>query len=242
MKLSDFKNASMSKLSKIPKESISANVIVMKVTSPGENSGGPTNLRVVFLSNVKIPYFFKLPKPESKNLIRTLDPTATFLEKDALDKTTYVTIFNLKDAPIAGGIYRLDGCLYDLYKGPTDEVARPSISATRIIGDLMKCIPFENRSIHLDRDIPGVDRTLYLSDVKTNDYCFFYVKVGEGYTDEVGTILGYFTPPEPGEQLVTMYTPQPKKGVVQNPIIAMTGGRMLVGTNGQQVYFEANRK
>lgn len=180
----------------------------------------PSLLSVIPLVPLKVPYNFN--KGASDNTITTPDLTAQPIEIPAGCESMLVSLFNAPNKLIPGGIYRIDGLHYTTYcrkgqYGSSMACATISLAPDVNLTELMRSIPFENRSIDLERDVPPLDGDYPL----TRERRFLYVKVTDGSPrdDEPYTLYGKFIPPPEGDPMGLSYEPHLKER-----ILALTGG------------------
>lgn len=255
MLLQKLKESSYVKLAKLHANPVIVNVVVLRVIENPHPK--PLTFSVVMLEDVTIPYIFKKPGPNSSNTITSPVEGEVPIVFSAGVESHY---FSMYKAPkiVEGGFYRMEDVYFEVYASAKDPNLGRSFTCARMtpvhvpdIQAVMCKIPFESRSIDMNRDIPGDDRLLYVSNKQDKNH-FVYVKVGPQHESDGDIVYGKFTPPAPGQPVVSMYVPKMKSKVGSNgvpsaaqesvaPVIALTGGRISDSVVDNQFMLQQNK-
>lgn len=237
--LGNIKEKTISKMTKLHDNPVSCEVMVNRVIPSVPGSGRPTSFTVTLLEDAELPYYFKATtsKSKSKNLVTEAVAGAKSIKMKAGQKSFYVSMFKAPPHIEKGGFYRIDDFWYEMYRMNPGDPLSISFSCSRLtpiptpnFEQVMRAIPFEDRSFNVQRDIPGEDRMEYLADKKTDEFRWTWIKVGAEEFGTPDTIFGMFTLPENMNDLVTSYVPYSETEVLA-PKLALTGGRKMVGPN-----------
>ena len=225
---------------KVPSQAVSATVaflmVVKKKLPPGQTEAPlaagkkapPIKLSVIPLVDIDVPYIFR--KGGENNLITEAEVGLPDIVVPAGCSTMIVSMFKPKIDLIPGGIYRLTGLYYTTYRTEGNPPGT-SMSATTLtlatdlsVPALMRAIPFQNRSIDLDRDVPQPDVNYEVD----STFRFLHVKLvgGRVVEDKPDQLTGRFAIENIKDPAVLRFTPYGSTAAIN----ALTGG-----TNGDKV-------
>ncbi len=218
----------------IPENPVTMRVLLMKVLPTKPSAGGkprPTTLSVVALEDVDVPYLYREPGKESKNLVKKREGAPPIHIK-AGEETHLISIFTMGPRQwTEGAFYNLVHVVYDSFQLLVTDEVRDSMQCslcTRLqnveVESMMQNVSFASRSFDLERDVPGEDLMQY---EVTPSYRFVWVKLGveESEMRQDQLYGGFLALPDGVEELY-QYKPHSAQGEAPKPMItALTGGK-----------------
>ena len=210
--------------------------VVMAWFEP-KNPQGPTNVSIVPMEDVRVPYIFKAPwaKPGAVAANKVVSPLEGVPDLDlrALEQTVIVSVFmspEQRAGLVRGGIYRVDGLYQQAYQGEGKDEPFISCTAHSLTYKGASFKDYEaigDRPLVAERDFPRGDLTGYTGRLQKK-YYFASIELGEGK----GRFLNLSDDVVPEWR----YTPHEQKVAID----VLCGGREGVNQLAAQLFIPMN--